>query len=143
MSSDRILLLPDILTQTETCSDTSLIAKITNAIAKITIAVAKSINAIAKSIDVIASILFLPETGSGRSQNQYIVCSQVKNTHPRGSFILRNTSFVMKLYVFLEFRALALNLSNHKITSHALTHERTASASLSQPHSKPVRCPQW
>ncbi|OYD96883.1 hypothetical protein CDG76_09020 [Nostoc sp. 'Peltigera membranacea cyanobiont' 210A] len=132
----RILLLPDILTQTETRFATSLIAetaiantKITNAIAeitiantkitnavaeiaiaiaksinaiaKITIAVAKSINVIAKSINVIASILFLPETGSGRSQNQYIVCSQVKNTHPRGSFIGRNTSFVMKFYTFL------------------------------------------
>ncbi|MEH2419424.1 MAG: hypothetical protein V7K48_00295 [Nostoc sp.] len=42
-------------------------AKIINAIAKITIAVAKSINAIAKSINEIPSILFLPETGSGRS----------------------------------------------------------------------------
>ncbi len=89
-------MLPEILTQTETCSAISLIAetaivntKITNTVAETAIAITKSINAIAnitvavaKSINVIASILFLPETGSGRSQNQYIVCSQVKNTHP-------------------------------------------------------------
>ncbi|WP_448273974.1 hypothetical protein [Nostoc sp. DSM 114160] len=76
MSSDacgglcqRIFLLPEILTQTETCSAISLIAditiaitksinaiaeitvantKITNAVAEIAIAIAKSINAYAK-----------------------------------------------------------------------------------------------
>ncbi|MEH1974738.1 MAG: hypothetical protein V7L02_16325 [Nostoc sp.] len=67
--------------------------------------------------------LFLPETGSGRSQNLYIVYSQVKNAHPRGSFIVRNTSFVMKFYTFLEFRALVLNLSHDKVASHTITHE--------------------
>ena len=84
MSSDacgglrqRIFLLPEILTQTETCSAISLIAetaivntksinalaeitiaiaKSINALAKITIAVAKSINVIAKSINAIAEI---------------------------------------------------------------------------------------
>ncbi|QSJ15566.1 hypothetical protein JYQ62_27605 [Nostoc sp. UHCC 0702] len=79
--------------------------------------------AIAKITNAIASILFLPETGSGRSQNQYIVCSQVKNTHPPGSFIGRHTSFLMKFYTFLEFRVLVLNSSYDLIASHTLAHE--------------------
>ncbi|WP_335231710.1 hypothetical protein [Nostoc sp.] len=58
-----------------------------------------------------------------RSQNQCIVCSQVKNAHPQGSFIVRNTSFVMKFYTFLEFRVLVLNFSYDLVASHTLTHE--------------------
>lgn len=50
-----------------------------------------------------------------RSQNHYIVCSQVKNTYPRGSFIGRHTSPVMKIYPFLESRALVLNFFDNKI----------------------------
>lgn len=74
-------------------------------------------------------------------QNQYIVCSQVKNTHPRASFIVKNTSFVMKFSTFLEFRALVLNYFHDLVASHVFTYERTASASLSQPYSQPVRFP--
>lgn len=56
-------------------------------------------------------------------QNQYIVCSQVKNAHPRGSFIVRNTSFVMKFYTFLKFKVLVLNFSYDLVASHILAHE--------------------
>ncbi|MBW4678296.1 MAG: hypothetical protein KME52_31250 [Desmonostoc geniculatum HA4340-LM1] len=58
-----------------------------------------------------------------RSQNQYIVCSQVKNTYPRDSLIGRHTSPVMKFYIFLEFRVLVSNLSHDQVASHTLTHE--------------------
>ncbi|PAX52822.1 hypothetical protein [Brunnivagina elsteri] len=45
--------------------------------------------------------------------------------------------------IFPKSRVLVLNLSHNKVAYHALTHERTASASLSQPHSKPAKLPQW